>query len=209
MHDYVSKFEKLLVDLKNHDKDIKDKVKAMILLYSILEEYNHFVIAFLYGKNIIIFKYVYTTLTNLKIRNNNKYSDRASFEALLAREMTMKKKKKHGGTNFRSKLRRKNIARDKCAFSHKRSHQRKDCPKVQKKDGKKPVAANMTHKDEDSNYSLSITPSAYVTNLSEWILDIRATYYLCVIRYWFSNFHDLKSGAVVIRNDQPYRTMGI
>lgn len=67
----------------------------------------------------------------------------------------------------------------------------------------------MAHKDEDSNYSLSITPSAYVTNLSEWILDTRVTYYLSLIRYWFTDFHYLKSGAVVIENDQPYRTMGI
>ena len=43
MHDHVSRFEKLLADLKNLDDDIKDEVKAMILLHSLLEEYSHFV----------------------------------------------------------------------------------------------------------------------------------------------------------------------
>ena len=29
----------------------------------------------------------------------------------------------------------------------------------------------MTCKDEDSDYSLSITPTTYMTSSSEWILD--------------------------------------
>ena len=65
MHDHVSRFEKLLADLKNLDEDIKDEVKAMILLHSLPEEYSHFV------KSVIIFKDVCTVLTNLEIRNNN------------------------------------------------------------------------------------------------------------------------------------------
>ena len=66
MHDHVSRFEKLLVDLKNLDEDIKDEVKAMILLHSLTEEYSHFVITLMYGKIVIIFKDVCTTLTNLE-----------------------------------------------------------------------------------------------------------------------------------------------
>lgn len=33
MHDHVSSFEKLLANLKNLDEDIKDEIKAMILLH--------------------------------------------------------------------------------------------------------------------------------------------------------------------------------
>ncbi|KAH9754532.1 Integrase catalytic domain-containing protein [Citrus sinensis] len=82
MHDHVSRFEKLLVDLKNLDEDIKDEIKAMILLHSLPEEYSHFVTTLIYGKSVIIFKDVCTTLTNLEIRNNNKNSERTSSEAL-------------------------------------------------------------------------------------------------------------------------------
>ena len=74
MHDHVSRFEKLLADLKNLDEDIKDKVKAMILLHSLLEEYSHFVTTLIYEKNVIIFEDVCTTLTNLEIQNNDKHS---------------------------------------------------------------------------------------------------------------------------------------
>ncbi|KAH9763992.1 Integrase catalytic domain-containing protein [Citrus sinensis] len=174
MHDHVSRFEKLLADLKNLDEDIKDEVKAIILLHSLPEEYSHFVTTLIYGKN-----------------------------------WAMEKQKKRGGKNSRSKSRSRNIARDECAFCHEKGHWRKDCPKAQKRDGKKPAAANMARKDDGSHHSLSITPAAYVASSSEWILDTRATYHLCPIKEWFTNFRNLESGAVVMGNDQPYRTMGI
>ncbi|KAH9699706.1 hypothetical protein KPL71_024470 [Citrus sinensis] len=162
MHDHVSRFEKLLADLKNLDEDIKDEVKAMILLHSLPEEYSHFVTTLIYGKSVIIFKDVCTTLTNLEIRNNNKNSERASSEAL-----------------------------------------------AQKRDEKKPAAANMARKNEDFDYSLSITPAAYVASSSEWILDTGATYHLCPIKEWFTDFSELESGAFMMENDQLCRTMGI
>ncbi|KAK9215025.1 hypothetical protein WN944_007028 [Citrus x changshan-huyou] len=209
MHDHVSRFEKLLVDLKNLDEDIKDEVKAMILLHSLPEEYSHFVTTLIYGKSVIVFKDVCTALTSLEIRNNDKNSERASSEALVSKDWAKEKQKKRGGKNSRSKSRSRNIDRDECAFCHEKGHWRKDCPKAQKRDGKKPAAANMARKDEGSDYSLSITPAAYVASSSEWILDTRATYHLCPIKEWFTDFRNLESGAVVMGNDQPCRTMGI
>ena len=44
---------------------------------------------------------------------------------------------------------------------------------------------------------------------SELILDTGATYHLCPIKEWFTDFRNLESGAVVMGNDQPCRTMGI
>ncbi|KAH9688421.1 hypothetical protein KPL70_015118 [Citrus sinensis] len=209
MHDHVSRFEKLLANLKNLDEDIKDEVKAMILLHSLLEEYSHFVTTLIYVKSVIVFKDVCTSLTSLEIRNNDKNSKRVSSEDLVSRDWAMKKQKKRGGKNSRSKSRSRNIARDECAFCHEKGHWRKDCPKAQKRDGKKPAVANMARKDEGSDYSLSITPTAYVASSSEWILDTGATYHLCPIKEWFIDFRNLESGAVVMGNDQPCCTMGI
>ena len=122
MHDHVSRFEKLLVDLKNLDEDIKNEVKVMILLHTLPEEYSHFLTTLIYGKSVIVFKDVCTTLTNLEIRNNDKNSKRASSEALVSKDLAMEKKKKRDGKNSRSKSRSRNIARDKCAFCHKKGH---------------------------------------------------------------------------------------
>lgn len=35
MHDHVSRFEKLLINLRNFNKNINDEVKAIILLHSL------------------------------------------------------------------------------------------------------------------------------------------------------------------------------
>ncbi|KAH9689071.1 hypothetical protein KPL70_015335 [Citrus sinensis] len=148
-------------------------------------------------------------LTNLEIRNNDKNSERASSEALVSRDWAMEKQKKNGGKNSRSKSRSRNIARDECAFCHEKGHWRKYCPKAQKRYEKKPAAANMARKDEGYDYSLSITHAAYVASSSEWMLDTGATYHLCPIKEWFTDFRNLESDAVVMRNDKPCRTMGI
>ena len=94
----------------------------------------------------------------------------------------MEKKKKRSGKNSQSKSRSINISQDECTFCHKNDHWKKNCPKDQKRDGKKPTAANVTLKDENSYYSLSITPAAYVASSSEWILDTGVTYHLCLIK---------------------------
>ena len=86
MHDHVSRFEKPLADLKNFDEDIKDEVKAMIMLHSLPEEYSHFMTTLIYRKSMIIFKDVCTTLSNLEIWNNDKNYERVSFEALVSRD---------------------------------------------------------------------------------------------------------------------------
>ena len=99
MHDHVSRFEKLLADLKNLDEDIKDQVKVMILLHSLLEEYNHFVTTLINGKSVIVFKDVCIALTSLEIWNNDKNFNRASSEALVSRDWAIEKKKKRGGKN--------------------------------------------------------------------------------------------------------------
>ena len=67
----------------------------------------------------------------------------------------------------------------------------------------------MARKDENSYYSLSITPIVYVASSSEWILNTGATYHLCPIKEWFADFRNLGSDAVVMGNDQPCRTMEI
>ena len=130
IHDYVSRLEKLFANLKNLDECIKDGVKAMILLHSFPEKYNHFVTTLLYGKSVIAFKEVCIVLTNSKILNNDKHSERASSEALLARERMIEKKKKQVGKNSQSKSRSRNIARDKCTFCHEKDYWKKDCLKA-------------------------------------------------------------------------------
>lgn len=87
--------------------------------------------------------------------------------ALLTRERTIEKNKKHRGKNSRFNSKSRNVARDKWVFCHERGHWSEDCLKAYKRDPKKLIAVNMTRKDEESDYSLCITLVAYVANLTK------------------------------------------
>lgn len=50
---------------------------------------------------------------------------------------------------------------------------------------------------------------AYVVSLREWVLNTREIYHLCPVREWFTNFHNLESGTVMMGNDQSYCTKEI
>jgi len=64
---------------------------------------------------------------------------------------------------------------------------------------------NVTKSDrnefDSSIFSLSITPSIYYSDASEWLLDTAATYHICPRREWFSSLEKLDSGVVIIGND--------
>ena len=59
---------------------------------------------------------------------------------------------------------------------------KKDCPKLKNKNKEPQLESNIAQVDgTDSNssiYSLSITPIVYYSDISEWILDMCATYHV-------------------------------
>ena len=64
---------------------------------------------------------------------------------------------------------------------------------------------NVTKSDgkesDSSSFSLSITLSICFSDASEWLLDTRATYHICLRREWFSSLEKLDSGVVIMEND--------
>lgn len=69
---HLDVFNKLIVDLLNLDEDIKDEDKALILLNSLPDSYNHLVTTLLYGKETIKFEEVSNALMNHEIRHVDK-----------------------------------------------------------------------------------------------------------------------------------------
>jgi len=56
--------------------------------------------------------------------------------------------------------------------------------------------------DTDSSYfSLSITPSGYHVNASEWVLDTGSTYHICLRRELFASFEELDGDLISMRDD--------
>ena len=86
INDHVNSFNKILADLLNLDKTFGDKDKALSLLDSLLDEYDHLTTTLLYRKDKVIFNVVCSALYNYETRKNDRkdHSDIVT-EALVAR----------------------------------------------------------------------------------------------------------------------------
>lgn len=59
--------------------------------------------------------------------------------------------------------------------------------------------------DLESALCVSSSPS----HSDEWILDLGSTYHICPNREWFSSFHDLDGGVVMLGDETTCRIQGI
>ena len=62
MDDQITRFNSLVIKLLNLDEKINDVDKALSLLASLLDEYEHFMVSMLTGKEASSFKQVTTAL---------------------------------------------------------------------------------------------------------------------------------------------------
>ena len=72
INDHVNSFNKILADLLNLNKTFGDKDKALSLLDSLFNEYNHLTITLLYRKDKVIFNVVCSALYNCETRKNDR-----------------------------------------------------------------------------------------------------------------------------------------
>ena len=69
---HINEFNKLIVDLLNLDETFKDEHKAMALISSLPDEFDHLCISLIHGKEKLFFEEVCTALLNYEIRKKDK-----------------------------------------------------------------------------------------------------------------------------------------
>ncbi|KAL8170360.1 hypothetical protein V2J09_022164 [Rumex salicifolius] len=213
MEEHLNDFTKMLTDLVNLGVTVSDETKAVCLLNSLPDDYEHLTTTLTYGKEKMVYEEISAALLNHAcMRRDKKESKSSTPEALVSRGR-QKEKKVHGGQGkSRSKSRGKFLAKDECAFCHEKGHWKKDCPKVKQKDKGQSSAANVVQKDgNDSDYSLSVSSMACsASSTAEWILDSGATFHCCPLRDWFSSFEKMENaGVVLMGDDNPCKIMGV
>ena len=150
MSQHLNDYNKILADLQNLEVDISSEDKALLLLNSLPDNYDHLITALLYGKDEIKFDDVSNALTNNEYRMKDKQVQRDTMiEALIVKEMSNDKK----------------LKKDECAYCHKKGHWKKDCPLLQNKD-KKDSNANVAH-DRDEDFDFALTSSSFVCHSNE------------------------------------------
>ncbi|KAG8499853.1 hypothetical protein CXB51_006283 [Gossypium anomalum] len=200
MNDYVNSFNKILADLLNLDEKFEDEDKALLLLNSLPDEYDHLTTTLLHGKDTITFDAVCITLYRSETRKKDKRDHRdTTAEVLTVRGHS------HSNKSGRSGKSKGRPVKDECAFCREKGHWKKNCPKLQK--GKTISNACVAEHDEESDFSL--VGMAMACHTDEWILDSGCTYHMCPNKDWFFTLKELEDGVVLMGNDSACKTMGV
>ena len=113
MFEHFNDYNKILADLQTSDVDISSEDKALLLLNSLPDTYDHLITTLLYGKDEIKFDDVSNVLTNNNYRKKDKQVQRDTMtEALIVNDMSNDKK----------------LEKDECAYCHKNGIGRKIVP---------------------------------------------------------------------------------
>ena len=223
MSEHISDFNKIIADLVNLDVQIDDEDKALCLLNSLSDDYEHLITTLLHGKNEVKFDDVCNSLINNECRKKEKQlQSRVSGEALVVRGRSDDRKSGGNRGKSRSKSRSKFPAKDECAFCRLKGHWKKDCPKLKNRD-KKGSEVNVAKIEDDDDFDFALSADYFedieidfalasllaLDYSDRWIMDSGCTHHMCPNREWFSTLRELDGGLVLMGNDSPCRTKGL
>ena len=208
MSEHVDEFNKMISDLLNLNDDMKDGDKAILLLNSLPESYDHLSTTLLNGKDSVRFEDVSSALLGNEQRQREKCG--TSSDALVTRGRTdVRKQAKHGSS--RSKSRTRYLDNMECYKCKRKGHMKKNCPNDWVDKGKKKnaddTANSVTSADGDFESTLVVTPRKSSTD--EWILDSGCSYHMCPNKDLFHTLTKANGGTVLMGNDHVCRTEGI
>ncbi|CAL2233266.1 unnamed protein product [Prunus armeniaca] len=140
----------------NIDVEIPDEDKALCLLNSLPDDYDHLTTTLLYGKSEVKLDEVSAALVNHECRKKEQKTQNSQTEALVAIGQINERKYGKRGKS-RSKSRGKFPGKDECAFCRQKGHWKKDYHKLKNKEKEKAgFEANIVKfGDDDFEFALA------------------------------------------------------
>lgn len=211
--DHLNVFNTLMVQLESIEVNFESEDKAITLLCSLPESWDHFVTSIsLSISEILEFDDVIGALLSKETRKRSN-SETSTSEAMMARGRSRERcSNKHNDLRSKSKGKKSKV---KCWFCGKSGHLKKDCwkrQKASKEDSSTPKQeANMTNtglasKTCMSDEVLSVDLSSHDQH---WLLYFGASNHMCIHREWFKTYKPISDGVVYMGNDVTCNIVGI
>ncbi|KAK9190434.1 hypothetical protein WN943_019039 [Citrus x changshan-huyou] len=203
MKDHLDEFNKLILDLENVNVMLEDEDRALILLSSLPDSYEHFVDTLLYGRQTLTLKDVKNALESKDLKKILDFKDQATGDGFVKAKSEKKVNKDKKNKNQKEKNNKKKKKR-KCYFCQREGHYIKDCfekkklKKLQKEtNGKTAVASE----DEEDAEGADVLIAAEKQPTAEWILDFGCSFHMCPNKEFFKTFENIDGGKVLLGNN--------
>ncbi|KAH9680700.1 hypothetical protein KPL71_026653 [Citrus sinensis] len=212
MRDHVDEFNKLILDLENVNVMLEDEDRALILLSSLPDSYEHFVDTLLYGRQTLTLKYVKNALESKDLKKRADGKDQITGDGLIAKAKTEKKIYKDKKNKNQKEKTDKTKKKRKCYFCQKEGHYIKDCfekkklEKLQKESSGKVDIASV---DEGESEDADVLIAADKKFSGEWILDSGCSFHMCPQKDFFVTFEKVDGGRVLLGNNLACKVAGI
>ncbi|KAH9648425.1 retrovirus-related pol polyprotein from transposon TNT 1-94-like protein [Citrus sinensis] len=204
MKDHLDEFNKLILDLENVNVMLEDEDRALILLSSLPDSYEHFVDTLLYGRHTLTLKDVKNALESKDLKKRSDFKDQATGDGLVVKAKSEKKVyKDKKNKNQKEKDDRKKKKR-KCYFCQREGHYIKNCfekKKLEKLQNETNGKAAVASEDEEDAEGADVLIAVERQPTVEWILDSGCSFHMCPNKEFFKTFESIDGGKVLLGNN--------
>ncbi|CAJ2662759.1 unnamed protein product [Trifolium pratense] len=204
LQQHVNVFQNILTDLTRLGVQMDDEDKAIILLCSLPESYDHLVTTLTYGKESITLASISSALLSHNQRRHNTEGG-SQGDGLYVKGGSDRGRNKGNTGPAKKRNKSKNRKTAECYGCKQIGHWKRDCPN--RKKGASTSANIVQTDDSGSEGDLLCVSSSKCTDA--WILDSSCSYHMTSNREWFTTFRSGSFGFVYLGDDKACAITGI
>lgn len=215
IRDHISKFERIVSNLKDVEVKVEDEDQAILLLLSLPPSFENLVQTLMLVGETLSMNDVRTSLLSDDLRKmaTGGRVDKEQAQGLFIRGRSNERGKVQRG---KSRSKSRPIAKVVCYNCGELGHYKADCSNKKvnwrKKNNKNNKGKQV--KEEASYASDEDNDECFMANQGEdisgkWMLDSGCSYHMCPNRKWFTTYENIDGGNVLMGNDHTCKTVGL
>ncbi|KAH9647652.1 hypothetical protein KPL70_025267 [Citrus sinensis] len=201
LDDHIDEFNQVCNTLETIDEGLDDEGKALLLVSSLPRSYSNLVDALMYGRSTL-------SLDEVKAALNTRGLQEKSGNMMHAEGLSVKGKfNKNDGKKKKQKQDKSKSQNKKCFHCNKEGHFKRDCQELKNKNKERNGDAATV--EEEGYESAGVCVATKDLQRGKWILDSGCTFHMCPFKTYFSDYHDLDGGKVMMGNNAVCKVIGM